>query len=122
MPAYVFYHSFRKYRPFLNTYRNHYKEWWRFAYTCILESEVRRRRKNWDWTHISYHRNTCKRYAVAYQTKLQTPANKIPTDLMCLLDECEKTLDLFNLVVIRQRIEMEVSIIILRHGICISNF
>ncbi|KAL0832908.1 hypothetical protein ABMA28_001052, partial [Loxostege sticticalis] len=98
---------YRKYRPDLKTYTGHYKEWWKFAYTCILEEEVRRRRRNWEWTHMLTHRKLCKTYATAYQTKLSNKG-KVPADQQIILDHAEKTLDLFNLVVIRQKIEMEV--------------
>ncbi|XP_047984362.1 LOW QUALITY PROTEIN: vacuolar protein sorting-associated protein 13-like [Leguminivora glycinivorella] len=98
---------YRKYRPNLRSYRGHYKEWWNFAYKCILEDEVRRRRRNWDWTHMLTHRNLCKDYAKAYQCKLSNKG-KATQEQQCLLDEAEKKLDLLNLVVIRQRIEMEV--------------
>ncbi|KAI5632190.1 vacuolar protein sorting-associated protein 13 [Phthorimaea operculella] len=98
---------YRKYRPYLKTYRGHYKEWWKFAYTCILEEEVRRRRNNWDWAHMLQHRQLCKNYATAYQSKL-TSKGKVSPDQQIVLDEAEKRLDLLNLVVIRQRIEMEV--------------
>ncbi|XP_075971796.1 vacuolar protein sorting 13C isoform X2 [Anticarsia gemmatalis] len=98
---------YRKYRPDLQTYKRHYKEWWQFAYKCILEEEVRRRRRNWDWTHMLAHRQLCKDYASAYQCKLSSKG-KVSTEQQCVLNEAEKTLDLFNLVVIRQKIEMEV--------------
>ncbi|XP_063619785.1 intermembrane lipid transfer protein Vps13 [Cydia splendana] len=98
---------YRKYRPNLRTYRGHYKEWWHFAYKCILEEEVLRRRRNWDWTHMLTHRNLCKDYAKVYQCKLSNKG-KATQEQQCLLDEAEKKLDLLNLVVIRQRIEMEV--------------
>ncbi|CAH0605439.1 unnamed protein product [Chrysodeixis includens] len=98
---------YRKYRPELTSYKRHYKEWWRFAYKCILEEEVLRRRRNWDWTHMLAHRQLCKDYANAYQSKLSSKG-KVNSDLQCVLDNAEKCLDLFNLVVIRQRIEMEV--------------
>ncbi|KAM3967394.1 vacuolar protein sorting 13C isoform 2-T2 [Aphomia sociella] len=98
---------YRKYRPDQKLYKGHYKEWWQFAYQCILEEEVRRRRKNWDWTHMLSHRNLCKSYASAYQCKLSNKG-KVGTEQQCVLNEAEKKLDLFNLVVIRQRIEMEV--------------
>lgn len=62
---------YRKYRPFVKTYKGHYREWWKFAYTCVLEENVRRRRKNWDWLHICSHRELCKEYATAYQVKFQ---------------------------------------------------
>ncbi|KAJ8727553.1 hypothetical protein PYW07_001672 [Mythimna separata] len=98
---------YRKYRPDLLTYRAHYKIWWQFAYKCILEEEVRRRRRNWDWTHMLAHRQLCKDYAAVYQCKL-TSKGKVNTEQQCLIEKAEKQLDLFNLVVIRQKIEMEV--------------
>ncbi|XP_022825403.1 vacuolar protein sorting-associated protein 13 isoform X2 [Spodoptera litura] len=98
---------YRKYRPDLNTYKRHYKAWWKFAYTCILEEEVRRRRRNWDWTHMLEHRQLCKDYATVYQCKLSNKG-KVSSEQLCVLDKAEKQLDLLNLVVIRQKIEMEV--------------
>ncbi|XP_049694728.2 intermembrane lipid transfer protein Vps13 isoform X2 [Helicoverpa armigera] len=98
---------YRKYRPDFNTYKRHYKEWWQFAYRCILEEEVLRRRRNWDWNHMLEHRQLCKDYATVYQCKLSNKG-KVTTDQACVLEKAEKTLDLFNLVVIRQKIEMEV--------------
>nr|XP_012230348.1 PREDICTED: vacuolar protein sorting-associated protein 13C isoform X2 [Linepithema humile] len=97
---------YRKYRPNLTSYRGHYKEWWRFAYTCILEETVRRCHRNWDWNHMKEHRDTCRVYAEAYQTKLTT--KKLVKDTEEQLTDCEKKLDIFNLVIIRQQIEMEV--------------
>lgn len=101
------YFDHRKYRPDLNSYKRHYKEWWKFAYTCILEEEVRRRRRNWDWTHMLEHRQLCKDYAAVYQCKLSNKG-KVSSEQLCVLDKAEKQLDLLNLVVIRQKIEMEV--------------
>ncbi|CAB3239394.1 unnamed protein product [Arctia plantaginis] len=98
---------YRKYRPDLTTYKQNYKAWWQFAYKCILEEEVRRRRRNWDWEHMLRHRTLCKDYAKVYQCKLSS-RGKVTSDQQCLLDEAEKSLDLLNLVVIRQKIEMEV--------------
>lgn len=98
---------YRKYRPFVKTYKGYYREWWKFAYTCILEENVRRRRKNWDWLHIGNHRVLCREYAAAYQFKLQN--SKVPTNIQQTLNDCEKQLDVMNLVLIRQRIELEVA-------------
>ncbi|XP_068631392.1 intermembrane lipid transfer protein Vps13 isoform X1 [Battus philenor] len=98
---------YRKYRPDLKAYKGHYKEWWRFAYNCILEEEVLRRRRNWDWTHMLNHRKLCKDYANAYQCKLSNKG-KVNSDQQNIICQAEKSLDLLNLVVIRQRIEMEV--------------
>ena len=97
---------YRKYRPDVPSYKQNYKAWWQFAYRCMLD-EVRRRRNNWDWTHMLEHRQLCKNYATVYQCKL-TNRGKVNSEQLCILEKAEKTLDLLNLVVIRQRIEMEV--------------
>ncbi|XP_021940255.1 vacuolar protein sorting-associated protein 13 isoform X3 [Zootermopsis nevadensis] len=97
---------YRKYRPFVTSYRGHYKEWWHFAYSCVLEETVRRRQRNWDWDHMSKFCQMCRTYAEAYQNKLTS--RKVPTDLQTTLDNCEKVMDVFNIVLIRQKIEVEV--------------
>ncbi|XP_069674534.1 intermembrane lipid transfer protein Vps13 isoform X2 [Periplaneta americana] len=97
---------YRKYRPFVSSYRGHYKAWWHFAYTCILEETVRRRRRNWNWEHMAQFRRVCRSYAENYQIKLTT--RKLPSDVQVTLDNCEKILDVMNIVLIRQKIEMDV--------------
>ncbi|PSN37570.1 hypothetical protein C0J52_12647 [Blattella germanica] len=97
---------YRKYRPFVSSFKGHYKEWWKFAFTCVLEETVRRRRRNWDWDHISRHRRVCHNYADAYKSKLTS--KKISAELQSTIDNCEKILDVLNIVLIRQRIEVEV--------------
>lgn len=97
---------YRKYRPNLKLYRGHYKEWWRFAYTCILEETVRRCHRNWNWDHMKLHRDTCRAYAKVYQIKLTT--KKLAKEIEERLTNYEMKLDIFNLVIIRQQIEMEV--------------
>lgn len=62
---------YRKFRPHVSGYKGHYKEWWQFAYDCVLEDYVQRRKRNWDWNHMSQHRTLCKHYGELYQTKLQ---------------------------------------------------
>ncbi|XP_044002668.1 vacuolar protein sorting-associated protein 13 isoform X3 [Aphidius gifuensis] len=97
---------YRKYRPDVSSYHGHYKKWWKFAYKCIVEEEVKRCQNNWDWLHMKQHRDTCRKYATTYKTKLT--CKKINQDIEESLIECEKKLDIFNLVIIRQQIEMEV--------------
>lgn len=65
---------YRKYRPHLNEYKGHYKEWWHFAYQCILENVVKRRRRNWNWEHIRLYRNKCRQYSGLYKKQL---SNKV---------------------------------------------
>lgn len=97
--------TYRKYRPYGVKYRGHYKVWWKFAFDSVLH-DVRRRKKNWSWDHMLEHRNLCKSYADVYKTKMT--AKKISGELTATCEFYEEKLDLFSLVVIRQRIELEV--------------
>lgn len=62
---------YRKFRPTV-PYEGHSKEWWHFAFKCVVETEIRRKRLNWDWMNMSNHRNNCRKYGTLYQQKLQT--------------------------------------------------
>lgn len=99
-------YPYRKYRPHGITYRGHYKEWWHFAFRCVLETDIQRRKKNWSWENMKETRRLCRLYENAYKTLLLA---KKPTQL--ILDEvedCEKKLNIQNLVIIRQKVELEV--------------
>lgn len=52
------------------------------------------------------HRNLCRLYADAYRTKLTS--KKCPADVQQCIDRHEESLDLFNLVLIRNRVNLEV--------------
>jgi len=56
---------------------------------------------------MAQFRRICRTYAEAYQTKLTS--RKVSADLQATLDRCEKILDVFNIVLIRQKIEVEVT-------------
>lgn len=99
--------QFRKYRPNVSSYRGHYKEWWEFAYKCVLEHEVRRKRRNWDWDHIKTHRKLCKEYGRLYQMKVHSKRAVVGVEGR--LKELERQLDAFNIILIRQRAELEVA-------------
>jgi hypothetical protein len=51
-------------------------------------------------------RHLCRTYSDAYQNKLTT--RKVSPEVQGKLDSCEKIIDVFNIVLIRQKIEMEV--------------
>lgn len=103
--------TYRKYRPYAVKYRGNYKVWWKFAFDSVLH-DIRRRKKNWSWDHMLEHRNLCKSYADVYKTKMTV--KKVSSELIATCDFYEEKLDLFSLVVIRQRIELEVSFIFLK--------
>lgn len=52
------------------------------------------------------HRNLCRTYAEAYRTKLT--CRKMTNDIQQNVDLHEERLDLFNLVLIRNRVNLEV--------------
>ncbi|KAG5677846.1 hypothetical protein PVAND_007566 [Polypedilum vanderplanki] len=99
-------YPYRKFRPHGITYRGHYKEWWHFAFRCILETDIRRRKLNWSWENMKETRRLCKLYMELYKQKLTT---KKPTQqLLDQVEECEQKLNIQNLVIIRQRVELEI--------------
>jgi hypothetical protein len=52
-------------------------------------------------------RRLCREYAEAYRNKLTT--GKVSPEVQAKLDSCEQILDVLNIVLIRQKVEMEVS-------------
>ncbi|XP_058466266.1 intermembrane lipid transfer protein Vps13 isoform X2 [Malaya genurostris] len=97
---------YRKYRPHGITYKGNCKSWWKFAFTCVLETEVRRRRKNWSWDNMRRHRQNLGQYEEAYKVQLTT--KKLTPEITARCEEFERILDLHNILVIRQKIELEV--------------
>lgn len=87
-------------------YKGNAKIWWKFAYDSVMETEIKRRKRDWSWENMQNHRNMCRAYADAYRTKLT--AKKVPNDVQQCIDRAEEALDLFNLVLIRKRVNFEV--------------
>lgn len=99
-------YPYRKYRPHGITYKGHFKEWWHFAFRCILETDILRRKTNWSWENMKETRRLCKLYAELYKQKLTT--KKPSQQLLDDVEDCEKKLNIQNLVIIRQKVELEV--------------
>ncbi|XP_017049520.1 vacuolar protein sorting-associated protein 13 [Drosophila ficusphila] len=98
---------YRKYRPYNLPYKGNARQWWHFAITSILEEEVRKPRQSWTWNHIKTHRERCHTYAQKYKEQC---LNKKPPAVLtetCRLLETE--LDIFNLLLIRQRVNIEIA-------------
>ncbi|CAG7785731.1 unnamed protein product [Allacma fusca] len=98
---------YRKYRPAVKEYKDNSKHWWKFAYRCVVEEEVRRRRQNWDWNHLKQHRKLCKAYANAYYEK--KIAKKPKPDIEATVAHCEKVLDIFNITLVRKQVEVKLA-------------
>lgn len=97
---------YRKYRPPFKEHQGHYKAWWKYAYQCIVEEDIRRRRNNWDWNHMKRHRDLCKTYGNVYYQKLTQ--NKLKAEVVNSLNHCEKVLDIFNITLVRKQVEMRI--------------
>ncbi|CAH1789713.1 unnamed protein product [Owenia fusiformis] len=81
------------------------KNWWKYAYRCILEETVRRRRRMWSWEHIKHYRDVMRQYKEAYKKKLSM--KKISSDIQKVLDDGEAELSVFNITLMRQQAEVE---------------
>lgn len=100
-------YPYRKFRPYGITYKNHYREWWHFAFTCVIETNIRRRKTEWSWEHMLENRRLRHLYSEVYKQKL---INKKPSpEILEKCEECEKKLNIQILVVVRQQIELEIA-------------
>jgi len=90
---------FRKYRP-LVPLKESRKLWWEYAFTCILEEDVRRRFRMWSWSHIKQHRDLCRKYKEKYKERLK----KMTSSKTSLADinDMEMKLNVVSIVIFRQ--------------------
>ncbi|XP_062132408.1 intermembrane lipid transfer protein Vps13 isoform X1 [Drosophila sulfurigaster albostrigata] len=98
---------YRKYRPYDIPYKGHYREWWQFAITAVLEHDVRRVRRTWSWKYMQEHRERCNTYGEKY--KERELSKKPPAMLLEACNLLEQELDVFNLLLIRQRVNIEIA-------------
>ncbi|KAM4708321.1 intermembrane lipid transfer protein VPS13A [Discoglossus pictus] len=95
---------YRKYRPDVPVHKNA-KKWWKYAITGILEVNVKPRIHMWSWKHIRNHRQQVKKYKEYYKMKITT--KKPSGDVVCNVEEFEKSLDIFGITLARQQAEVE---------------
>ncbi|XP_051757763.1 intermembrane lipid transfer protein VPS13C isoform X8 [Ctenopharyngodon idella] len=96
---------YRKFRPDVPVHRNA-RQWWKYSINSILEVHIRRFNRMWAWNNIRKHRHTLKAYKAAYKVKLTQ--GKVREDTEKQIQELEKALDVFNIVLARQQVQMEV--------------
>ncbi|KAL1271436.1 hypothetical protein QQF64_030452, partial [Cirrhinus molitorella] len=96
---------YRKFRPEVPVNKNA-RQWWKYGINSILEVHIRRFNQMWDWNNIKKHRHTLKAYKAAYKFKLTQ--GKVREDTEKQIQELEKVLDVFNIVLARQQVQMEV--------------
>ncbi|EMP30416.1 Vacuolar protein sorting-associated protein 13A [Chelonia mydas] len=97
---------YRKYRPDVPLHNNA-KKWWKYIINGILEVNVQPKLNMWSWEHIRHHRKQVKNYKEMYKMKI---TSKNPSEeIVKLLEEFEKSLDIFNITLARQQAEVEVT-------------
>ncbi|XP_071436912.1 intermembrane lipid transfer protein VPS13A isoform X3 [Pithys albifrons albifrons] len=95
---------YRKYRPDVPLHNNA-KTWWKYVIYGILEVNVQPKLQMWSWEHIRHHRKQVKNYKEMYKTKITS--RKPHDEIIKLLEEFEKALDIFNITLARQQAEVE---------------
>ncbi|XP_057258116.1 intermembrane lipid transfer protein VPS13A isoform X6 [Pezoporus wallicus] len=95
---------YRKYRPDAPLHNNA-KTWWKYVIYGILEVNVQPKLQMWSWEHIRHHRKQVKSYKEMYKTKITS--KKPNEEILKLLEEFEKALDIFNITLARQQAEVE---------------
>ncbi|NXI62680.1 VP13A protein, partial [Anseranas semipalmata] len=95
---------YRKYRPDVPLHNNA-KMWWKYVIYGILEVNVQPKLQMWSWEHIWHHRKQVKNYKEMYKTKITS--KKPNEEILKLLEEFEKALDIFNITLARQQAEVE---------------
>ncbi|XP_023568424.1 vacuolar protein sorting-associated protein 13C [Octodon degus] len=96
---------YRKYKPNLPLHTN-CRQWWKYAIDSVLEVHIRRCTRMWSWCNIKKHRESLKSYKVAYKQKL-TQA-KVAEAVQKQIQDLEKTLNVFNIILARQQAQVEV--------------
>ncbi|XP_053451789.1 intermembrane lipid transfer protein VPS13C isoform X1 [Nycticebus coucang] len=96
---------YRKYKPYLPLHTN-CRQWWKYAIDSVLEVHIRRYTQMWSWSNIKKHRQLLKSYKIAFQTKLTQ--TKVSEEVQKQIQDLEKTLDVFNIILARQQAQVEV--------------
>ncbi|XP_031411140.1 vacuolar protein sorting-associated protein 13C isoform X2 [Meleagris gallopavo] len=95
---------YRKFRPNVPLHKNA-RQWWKYAGDSILEVHIRRCTRMWSWSNIKQHRQLLKSYRNAYRNKLTQ--NKLSEEMQRQIQDLEKKLDVFNIVLSRQQAQAE---------------
>ena len=68
--------------------------------------DIKRRKKEWTWDHIKDHRFNCQVYYESFKFKLTS--KQVPPFIDQRLQNLEKVLNVFNLVILRERAYVDV--------------
>ncbi|XP_038059496.1 vacuolar protein sorting-associated protein 13C-like [Patiria miniata] len=94
---------YRKYRPAVRS-AGHAKEWWKYAYNCIVEEHIR----PWSAKRLDKHTQLYKEYMDKYREKLRLRENKedsvqVDKELASL----EDNLDVTSIVIGREKVKVQ---------------
>ncbi|XP_065589593.1 intermembrane lipid transfer protein VPS13C [Cyrtonyx montezumae] len=95
---------YRKFRPNVSLHKNA-RQWWKYAGDSVLEVHIRRHTHMWSWSNIRQHRQLLKNYKNAYKNKLTQ--SKLSEETQRQIQDLEKKLDVFNIVLARQQAQVE---------------
>lgn len=71
-----------------------------------MEEQIKKKNRSYTWEQIKEHRQLCRTYAEAHKERCLTKKPSATLEETCSL--AEQKLDLFNLMLIRKRIQLEV--------------
>uniref|UniRef100_A0A8C3JNE2 Vacuolar protein sorting 13 homolog C n=1 Tax=Calidris pygmaea TaxID=425635 RepID=A0A8C3JNE2_9CHAR len=96
---------YRRFRPDVSLHK-HAKQWWKYAGNSVLEVHVKRYTRMWSWSSIKQHRQLLKSYKNVYKNKLTQ--SKLSEETQRQIQDLERKLDVFNIVLARQQAQVEV--------------
>lgn len=83
---------------------------WQHAVNATLEVDVRPRLRQWSWQHIQQHRALLRQYSAAYSKKLSSSTGTLSAAEEKELEEMEKQLDVFNILLARHQAQFDVNV------------
>ncbi|XP_015594990.1 vacuolar protein sorting-associated protein 13A isoform X2 [Cephus cinctus] len=90
---------FQKYRP-IKTVQKNPKAWWKYAYSVVLDHNVR----PYTWDYFWQHRTNYRKYKETFLRTLRQPND---TELKMDLQKYEDTLTIVNVVIAREHAKVE---------------
>ncbi|NXK87404.1 VP13C protein, partial [Formicarius rufipectus] len=95
---------YRRFRPSVPLHSNA-RQWWKYAGDSVLEVHIRRHTRMWSWSNIKQHRQLLKSYKSTYKNKLTQ--SKLSEETQRQIQDLERQLDVFNIVLARQQAQVE---------------
>ncbi|XP_069723155.1 intermembrane lipid transfer protein VPS13C isoform X2 [Phaenicophaeus curvirostris] len=95
---------YRRFRPDVPLHKNA-RQWWIYAVNSVLEVHIKRHTRMWSWSNIKQHRQLLRSYKNTCKCKLTQ--SKLSEETQRQIQDLEKKLDVFNIVLARQQAQVE---------------